>query len=116
VYDKVAKKKMDIDQEKHFKNCTSTVVKAIESSGLKVDMYYSIQKDEIYVRLGATEVRISVVVDSVHTAERVLGATQARLMREADRIDFDLQLDHHKCLEYGQGLGVRLAQKYVARA
>lgn len=90
VYDTVSQKSITITEEQHYKNCTANVVAALRDAGLETDMYLSVQKDEVYCRIGAAE---------------------ARLMRQADRIDYDLLLDPKKCIEYGKGLGIRLAQR-----
>jgi len=77
-----------ITEKEHFASTTADCLKRLQAAGLKTDLWYSIQKDEIYCRLGGTE---------------------KRLQREADRFDYDLQLDHMKCLNKGKELGVKLA-------
>lgn len=89
VFDPEKKAAIDIPQDEYFKELTAECLNKMEKAGIKTDLYFSVQKDEIYCRLGVPE---------------------HRLEREADRVDYDLQLDHAKCLEYGTALGIRLAQ------
>ena len=89
VYDPEKKEATKVTQEDYFRELTADTLNRMEKAGVKTDLYYSVQKDEIYCRLGVPE---------------------HRLEREADRTDYDLQLDHAKCLEYGTALGIRLAQ------
>lgn len=88
VRDPETKEVSEVTEEDHFRNCTAEMLKKIERSGIKTDLWYSVQKDEIYCRIGVPEYRLEL---------------------EADRVDYDLELDQKKCLELGEALGVRLA-------
>lgn len=89
AFDEEKGEKVELPQDEHFKNLTADFVTRLERAGLKTDLYYSVQRDEIYCRIGASE---------------------KRLQQEADRIDYDLQLDEERCLEAGKMLDVRLAK------
>lgn len=93
VWDADAGQTVTMSQAQHFQNCTADIVDRLQQAGLYTSMWYSVQRDEIYCKVSASELR---------------------LQREADRVDYDLQLDHQKCLEYGRALGVKLAE-YTAR-
>jgi hypothetical protein len=75
---------------KHNPTSATDIVRKLEKADLKIRLYKSVQKDEVYVLIGATE---------------------ARLEEEADRIEYDLAFDKTRCMEYGFNHGLLLAKK-----
>eukprot|EP00475_Leptophrys_vorax_P017983 TRINITY_DN2456_c0_g1_i2.p1 TRINITY_DN2456_c0_g1~~TRINITY_DN2456_c0_g1_i2.p1 ORF type:complete len:707 (-),score=225.37 TRINITY_DN2456_c0_g1_i2:64-2184(-) len=75
---------------KHAPTSTTKIIKKLEEAGLKLRLYKSVQKDEVYCLIGATE---------------------ARLEDEAHRIEMDLSLDRDRCIDYGSHKGLILAKK-----
>jgi hypothetical protein len=59
----------------------------LEGAGLRTHLYRAVGMDEVYLLVGASE---------------------ARLLREADRVDYQLELDKSRCVEGGLRLGMRL--------
>lgn len=82
--------KETITQDKLFEMTTADIVQRLEGAGLKTDMWKSVQDDEVYVRVGATE---------------------ERLMREAARVQHDLLLDPTNSVDAGLTLGMTLAKQ-----
>jgi len=87
VRNKATGEKYQVEEKEYFQNLTANVLKRLSNAGLKTDLYLSVQADELYCRVAATE---------------------ERLMKEASRIDYDLQLDTRKCMEAGRARGLRL--------
>jgi len=80
----------DVSDEKTIPVFTGPdIVKLLQESGLETKLYQSTQKDEVYCLIGASE---------------------ARLELEADRIDLDVLLDKKAAIEAGYKKGVRLAK------
>jgi hypothetical protein len=78
-----------VSEVDYFRDTTAEAVHRLQQAGLHTDLYYSVQRDEIYCRIGASE---------------------KRLQREADRIDYDLQLDTAKVSECAKAFHIRLAE------
>lgn len=66
-----------------------SMVDLLRQAGLEILLYLSVQKDEVYCLIGASE---------------------ERLENEAQRIEYDLPLDRDSCLNYGISGGVTLAK------
>eukprot|EP00808_Paulinella_micropora_P001736 g31326.t1 len=77
-----------ITEKALFRQRVADIVVSLEKAGLHVMSYASVQKDEWYVLIGADE---------------------ARLRQEADRLGTDLLLDASNALQQGQDLGIKLA-------
>ena len=95
--DKIMMKKQEgpqLTEKEMFKQSTAMLVQKLQAAGLKTDLYYSKSKNEIMCRVGATE---------------------ARLIKEADRTSYDLMMDKDKCLQIGNMLGLKLAH-YTKKA
>jgi hypothetical protein len=45
-------------QKEYFQTVTADIVHRLEKADLKTDLYYSVQHDEIYCRIAATEVTL----------------------------------------------------------
>ncbi len=72
VYDgekQIAKKKLSTEQEKFS---LRFIIDSLAEAGLQTKMFYSVQRDEVYVKIRAS---------------------MTRLMREADRLNYKLQLE-----------------------
>jgi anoctamin-10/anoctamin-7 len=76
-------------QQEEFRHSTARSINRVRKSGLKTYLYKSVQEDEIYCLIGATE---------------------RRLRREADRVDYDLPLDTDQVLAIGRDRGMKLVK------
>jgi anoctamin-10/anoctamin-7 len=76
-------------QQEEFRHSSARTINRIRKSGLKTYLYKSVQEDEIYCLMGATE---------------------RRLRREADRVDYDLPLDTDQVLAIGRDRGMKLVK------
>jgi len=76
-------------QAEEFRHSTARSINRVRKAGLKTYLYKSVQEDEIYCLIGATE---------------------RRLRREADRVDYDLPLDTDQVLAMGREKGMKLVK------
>ena len=81
------KQKEHLKERDHFTDRCCKVIKRIKKAGLKHYMYKSIQEDEVYMLVGATE---------------------ARLKLEADRLEYELRLCPDACIKRGMELEPKL--------
>jgi Calcium-activated chloride channel len=96
TYTDADKKKVKTTQKELYAKTTADIVTRLEEAGLLCDLYYSVQSDEIYCRIAASEKRLQI---------------------EADRIDTPLMLNQEHLLEYALAQDLKLAvetQKGVA--
>jgi hypothetical protein len=77
-------------QEEYFLEETARIVEALELAQLRTFMYKSIQFDEIYILIGADEVRLT---------------------KEAARLEIDVALDADACIKHGKKMGLPLAHQ-----
>jgi Calcium-activated chloride channel len=88
-YDRATKQKVVTTEAELFRDVTADVLARLKKAGLKTDLYYSVQEDEIYCRIGATE---------------------ERLRQEADRIDLPLELEKKALIKVGLEQELKLAK------
>eukprot|EP00457_Paulinella_chromatophora_P002611 gb/GEZN01002616.1/.p1 GENE.gb/GEZN01002616.1/~~gb/GEZN01002616.1/.p1 ORF type:complete len:769 (+),score=148.43 gb/GEZN01002616.1/:55-2361(+) len=86
---KGAKAGEKISEAELYKQKTADIMTALKRANLNAMCYLSVQRDEVYILIGASE---------------------DRLRREADRLDIDLRLDAEKALKLARLLNMKLAQ------
>lgn len=89
---KLKKDGVTMSQSERYSRLITSHLRALQTAGLQLSLYRSVQGDELYVLIGATE---------------------ERLRFEANRTQYDLSLDPERSLEVGTGMKLRLAQKTV---
>jgi hypothetical protein len=91
-YPKAGPKKTIIEttEREHYQGIIASTIDSLERAGLRLFLFLSIQRDEVYCFVGADERRLS---------------------QEADRINMAIRLDREAMIKHGQRVGMALAKR-----
>ena len=93
--DKKGKKKYyEVTQFEYFQDCTANVIHRLRMAGLKTDLFWSVQKDEVYCRIAASEVLVFSILLLSSSSSSSCGLPLARLPPWSNRINIHVNMCH----------------------